>query len=73
MTARLEAFSKPVIADVNGIACGGGCEITEAVHLAVASERTTFSKLKINIDTPPTFGETQRLPHLARRKRAFEY
>ena len=39
MTARLEAFRKPVIAAVNGLAFGGGCEITEAVHLAIASER----------------------------------
>ncbi len=38
LTARMEAFPKPIIAAVNGIAFGGGCEITEAVHLAVASE-----------------------------------
>ena len=42
MTARLEAFRKPVIAAVNGLAFGGGCEITEAVHLAIASERAQF-------------------------------
>jgi enoyl-CoA hydratase/carnithine racemase len=34
----MEAFPKPIIAAVNGIAFGGGCEITEAVHLAVASD-----------------------------------
>ncbi|MEO0385654.1 MAG: crotonase/enoyl-CoA hydratase family protein [Pseudomonadota bacterium] len=72
MTARLESFPKPIIAAVNGIAYGGGCEITEAVHLAVASERAVFAKPEINIGIPPTFGGTQRLPRLAGRKRALE-
>jgi enoyl-CoA hydratase len=72
MTARLEAFRKPVIAAVNGLAFGGGCEITEAVHLAVASERAQFAKPEINLGMPPTFGGTQRLPRLAGRKRALE-
>ena len=73
VTARMEAFRKPVIAAVNGIAFGGGCEITEAVHLAVASERAMFAKPEINIGIPPTFGGTQRLPRLAGRKRALEH
>lgn len=72
MTARLEAFRKPVIAAVNGLAFGGGCEITEAVHLAIASERAQFAKPEINLGMPPTFGGTQRLPRLAGRKRALE-
>lgn len=72
MTARLEAFQKPVIAAVNGIAFGAGCEITEAAHLAVASEQALFAKPEINIGIPPTFGGTQRLPRLAGRKRALE-
>lgn len=72
MTARLESFPKPVIAAVNGIAYGGGCEITEAVHLAVASDRAMFAKPEIAIGIPPTFGGTQRLPRLAGRKRALE-
>lgn len=73
MTSRLESFPKPIIAAVNGIAFGGGCEITEAVHLAVASERASFAKPEINIGIPPTFGGTQRLPRLAGRKRALEF
>ena len=72
MTARLEAFRKPVIAAINGIAFGGGCEITEAVHLAVASDKAVFAKPEINLAMPPTFGGTQRLPRLAGRKRALE-
>jgi len=73
MTARMESFRKPIIAAVNGIAFGGGCEITEAVHLAVASEQASFAKPEINIGITPTFGGTQRLPRLAGRKRALEY
>ncbi|GFE51193.1 enoyl-CoA hydratase [Roseobacter cerasinus] len=72
MTTRIEAFEKPIIVAVNGIAFGGGCEITEAAHLAIASDRATFAKPEINIGIPPTFGGTQRLPRLAGRKRALE-
>jgi len=72
MTARIEAFKKPVIAAVNGLAYGGGCEISEATHLAIASERASFAKPEINLGMPPTFGGTQRLPRLVGRKRALE-
>ncbi|TPN81932.1 crotonase/enoyl-CoA hydratase family protein [Mesorhizobium sp. CU2] len=72
LTAKLEAFRKPVIAAVNGIAFGGGCEITEAVPLAIASDRAIFAKPEIKLAMPPTFGGTQRLPRLAGRKRALE-
>jgi enoyl-CoA hydratase len=72
MTARLEAYKKPVIAAINGIAFGGGCEITEAVHLAIASDKALFAKPEINLGMPPTFGGTQRLPRLAGRKPALE-
>jgi enoyl-CoA hydratase/carnithine racemase len=72
MTARIEAFPKPVIVAVNGLAFGGGCEITEAAHLAIASDQASFAKPEINIGIPPTFGGTQRLPRLAGRKRALE-
>ncbi len=72
LTARLEAFPKPIIAAVNGLAYGGGCEIVEAVHLAVASDQAMFAKPEIKLGMPPTFGGTQRLPRLAGRKRALE-
>ena len=73
MTHRLESFPKPVIAAVNGLAYGGGCEITEAVHLAIASDRAVFAKPEIRLGMPPTFGGTQRLTRLAGRKRALEF
>jgi enoyl-CoA hydratase/carnithine racemase len=72
MTTRMEAFGKPIIPAVNGLAFGGGCEITEAVHLAIASERAVFAKPEVKLGMPPTFGGTQRLPRLVGRKRALE-
>ena len=72
LTARLEAFGKPVIAAVNGLAFGGGCEITQATHVAVASERAVFADPEIKLGMMPTFGGTQRLPRLVGRKIALE-
>jgi enoyl-CoA hydratase len=70
VTARIEAFPKPIIVAVNGLAYGGGCEITEAAPLALASERAEFCKAEINLGFAPPFGGTQRLPRLVGRKRA---
>jgi enoyl-CoA hydratase/carnithine racemase len=72
MTARIEAFPKPIVVAVNGLAYGGGCEIVEAAHLAVAACGARFAKPEILLGMPPTFGGTQRLPRLAGRKRALE-
>lgn len=72
LTARIEAFRKPLIVAVNGLAYGGGCEITEAAPLAIAADTAVFAKPEILLGMPPTFGGTQRLPRLAGRKRAME-
>jgi enoyl-CoA hydratase/carnithine racemase len=69
-TSRIEGFSKPVIVAVNGLAYGGGCEITEAAPLAIASDQARFAKPEINLGFLPTFGGTQRLARLVGRKRA---
>ncbi len=72
LTARVEAFPKPVIAAVNGLAFGGGCERVEATHIAIAAASAVFSKAEINIGIIPTFGGTQRLPRNIGRKAATE-
>ncbi|MCG8693110.1 MAG: crotonase/enoyl-CoA hydratase family protein [Minwuiales bacterium] len=70
MTARVETFPKPIIVAVNGLAHGGGSEITEAAPLALASDRAEFCKAEIALGFAPPFGGSQRLPRLIGRKRA---
>jgi enoyl-CoA hydratase/carnithine racemase len=72
LTARIEAFPKPVIVAVNGLAYGAGCEVAEAAPLTIASDQARFAKPEINLGFPPPFGGTQRLPRLVGRKRALE-
>ncbi len=71
-TRRVESFPKPVIAAVNGLAFGGGCETVEACTLALAAEHATFAKPEIRLGFPPPFGGSQRLPRLVGRKPALE-
>lgn len=73
LTTKIENFPKPVVVAVNGIAYGGGCEITEAAHLAIASDRALFAKPEVRLGMAPTFGGTQRFPRIAGRKCAFEW
>src|SRR5215831_2338848 len=72
MTRRVESFRKPIIAAVNGLAFGGGCELVESTHIGLAADTATFSKAEINIGIMPTFGGTQRLPRNVGRKAALE-
>lgn len=72
LTRRVESYPKPLIAAVNGLAYGGGCELTESAHMALTAETAVFSKAEINIGIIPTFGGTQRLPRNVGRKAATE-
>ncbi|GII04470.1 enoyl-CoA hydratase-related protein [Planobispora takensis] len=72
LTRRIEEFPKPVIAAVNGLAYGGGCEIVEAAPLAIAAGHATFAKPEIALGFPPPFGGSQRLPRHVGRKRGLE-
>jgi enoyl-CoA hydratase len=58
---RIESFSRPVIAAVNGFALGGGCELALACHVRIASTRARFGLPEVGLGTIPGYGGTVRL------------
>ena len=68
----IEQFPVPVIAAVNGIAAGGGCELALACHLRIASSTASFSLPETKLGLIPAYGATQRLPREIGAGRAYE-
>jgi 3-hydroxyacyl-CoA dehydrogenase len=60
----IEACSKPVVAAIDGVALGGGCEVALACHYRVATPRAKLGLPEVKIGLIPGAGGTQRLPRL---------
>jgi 3-hydroxyacyl-CoA dehydrogenase len=60
----IEACSKPVVAAIQGMALGGGCEIALACHARVAEPGASLGLPEVKLGLVPGAGGTQRLPRL---------
>jgi enoyl-CoA hydratase len=69
---QIESCGVPVIAAINGIAAGGGCELALACHIRVASSNAQFSLPETKLGIIPAYGGTQRLAREIGNGRALE-
>lgn len=68
----LELLSKPVVAAIEGLAYGGGCEISMACDLRIIAASARMALPEVKLGVVPGSGGLFRLPELVGRARAME-
>ena len=69
---QLVSMEKPVIASINGVAAGAGCNLALACDYRIASEEAKLAETFVRIGLHPDWGGTWLLPRLVGRGRAME-
>jgi enoyl-CoA hydratase len=70
--SSIESLSKPVIAAIEGLAYGGGCEISMACDLRIVAESAKIALPEVKLGVVPGSGGLFRLPRLVGPGRAME-
>lgn len=67
---KMEKLEKPILAAVNGLALGAGCDLAIGCDLIIASDKAAFGEPPSSVGIVTPFGGTQRLPKIIGPKRA---
>ncbi len=68
----VEASNKPVVAAINGIAMGGGLELSLGCHYRIATANASMGLPEVKIGLIPGAGGTQRLPRAIGAEKALK-
>ena len=60
----IEDCPKPVIAAVNNLALGGGCELAMSCDIRISSDRARYGQPEVWLGLLPAWGGSTRLPQL---------
>ena len=69
---QIASMPKPVIASINGVAAGAGCNLALACDYRIASDEAKLGETFVRIGLHPDWGGTWLLPRLVGRGRAME-
>ena len=72
VVTQVVSMAKPVIASINGIAAGAGCNLALACDYRIASEQAQLGETFVRIGLHPDWGGTWLLPRLVGRPAAME-